>query len=66
MDPGDKCLKEYMKHKPQANMTGQVPVFKFYEYFISNILHSKLLMFTTQAAAASNIIKMKCTILKNC
>jgi len=36
----------------------------FQFYIISNILHSKLLMFTTQVAAACDITEIKCTTLK--
>lgn len=38
----------------------------FQFYFISCILHFELLMFTTQAAAASDITEIKCATLKNC
>jgi hypothetical protein len=38
----------------------------FQFYFISNILQSALLMFTTQVAAVSDITEIKCTTLKYC
>jgi hypothetical protein len=42
------------------------PQTSFQFYFISNILQSKLLMFTTQVTAASDFREIKCTTLKNC
>jgi hypothetical protein len=38
----------------------------FQFYFISCTLHSALLMFTTQVAAITDIIEIKCATLKNC